>query len=232
MRNRSPLSRGVTVNDTDMSRGRPERLRGYGLPCWVAGGVGTGSSWTDLSGNAHHLLQATGAKQPTITASAIKGKAAYLFDGSDDFMQGAFTLIEPETIFLVFNMKAVGAATVNDAVLDGVTVASMFVISDNAPRLGIYNGATLFYNAAVAAGTYAQATFQFNGASSVVRTAGVARSAGDAGNASSASGLTVAALGGGTRPTNVEVAEIVIVAGATNASATQRCERYLRGKYF
>lgn len=42
----------------------------------------------DLSGNGRNFSQATGTKQPTYTASAINGRSALLFDGTDDKLSG------------------------------------------------------------------------------------------------------------------------------------------------
>ena len=40
--------------------------------------------WADKSGSGNHVTQGTGANRPTITASAVNGKAALVFDGSND----------------------------------------------------------------------------------------------------------------------------------------------------
>lgn len=40
--------------------------------------------WRDKSPTAAHVTQATGANRPTLTAAAVNGKAALVFDGSND----------------------------------------------------------------------------------------------------------------------------------------------------
>ena len=45
--------------------------------------------WADKSGTDAHLIQATGANRPTLTAAAVNGKAALVFDGSNDTLSCA-----------------------------------------------------------------------------------------------------------------------------------------------
>ena len=40
--------------------------------------------WADKSGSGNHVTQATAANRPTLTAAAVNGKAALVFDGSND----------------------------------------------------------------------------------------------------------------------------------------------------
>jgi hypothetical protein len=59
------------------------------------------SSWTDLTGNGHHLLQATAAKQPILVLNQLNGFPAVRFDGVDDFMQcAAFPAITNNLTFV------------------------------------------------------------------------------------------------------------------------------------
>ena len=51
------------------------------------GGTGAVSTLYDISGNNNDATQATGTKQPIWTAAQQNGKAAVIFDGSDDFLQ-------------------------------------------------------------------------------------------------------------------------------------------------
>jgi hypothetical protein len=71
----------------------------------VATGV---SSWGDTTANARNAIQATGAKQPLVTAG-VDSRPGILFDGSDDFLNTAgFALPAPGTtpfwIGLVFRV--------------------------------------------------------------------------------------------------------------------------------
>ena len=69
---------------------------------------GVVSQWDDLSGNSHHLTQATGGAQPTYSVSSFNARHGITFDGSNDvvstalnaFILGATTDL---TAIIVFN---------------------------------------------------------------------------------------------------------------------------------
>ena len=51
---------------------------------------GAVSQWDDKSGNGHHITQANGANRPIYSTNAWNGvQPAILFDGSDDYLEGA-----------------------------------------------------------------------------------------------------------------------------------------------
>ncbi len=98
---------------------------------------GTGvSSWTDSSGNARTLSQATAANQPTFTLNAVNGRPGLYFDGTTDYMQSAAALSTmlsggAGTIFVVFKPnESVGATNV--------------LVSDSAatPNMQLYHTST------------------------------------------------------------------------------------------
>lgn len=107
IRNRSPSSRGAQVNDTNLSRGRPERFRAAGLVFWFRADnvtIATGiSSAVDLSGTGNTVTQGTGSAQPAQVLNAYNGKPTARFDATasqvlsktpaDLFGDGAYTLI-------------------------------------------------------------------------------------------------------------------------------------------
>lgn len=83
-----------------------------GLSLWLDAAVGVTSSggfvssWADLSGNGRDAVQATGAKQPSITT--IDGFAALSFDGVDDGMSTSSFQQFPSkrgTVFIVFKCR-------------------------------------------------------------------------------------------------------------------------------
>jgi len=45
--------------------------------------------WADKSGGGNHVTQATAANRPTLTAAAVNGRAALVFDGSNDNLSRA-----------------------------------------------------------------------------------------------------------------------------------------------
>ena len=57
-----------------------------------SGAVGVGDQvgyWGDKSSTGANLIQATAANRPTLTAAAVNGKAALVFDGSNDNLSSA-----------------------------------------------------------------------------------------------------------------------------------------------
>jgi hypothetical protein len=65
------------------------------------------SQWNDLSGNAHHLVQATSGNQPTYLTNQQNGKPAVSFNGTSSVLErNATGLTTPCTIFVVFNAAA------------------------------------------------------------------------------------------------------------------------------
>lgn len=85
------------------------------------------TSWTDLSGNARHLTQATGSLQPLFRTSGINSLGAVDFDGTDDYLVNAsaistFIANNAYTLFAAFNVDAINtssgttATDVNDAI--------------------------------------------------------------------------------------------------------------------
>lgn len=47
------------------------------------------AQWNDMSGNARHLVQATGTKQPSYQTNEVNGQPIVRFDGTDDVMEVA-----------------------------------------------------------------------------------------------------------------------------------------------
>ena len=47
------------------------------------------SQWTDLSGNAHHFIQATSTKRPLQILNSFNGRPGILADGTDDVLSCA-----------------------------------------------------------------------------------------------------------------------------------------------
>ncbi len=226
MRNRSPSSRAASVNDTALSRGRPERFK---PAAWYRGDVGTVSSWTDKSGGGHHLLQATAGLQPTIAASATpSGKPAFRADGVDDFMgPAAFTLNQPHTVLIAFKMITVTAAGSHDAVYDGNTAAVACLLNISTPANQMFAGGAVNYLASVANAVYAQTSQVWNGASSIQRVAGTQVATGDAG-AGNPAGVTLFALADGSRSANAEIAEFIVYARALSTEELVRNDKYQR----
>ena len=64
------------------------------------------SQWTDASGNGYNATQSTVANQPTRVTSAINGKPAVRFDGTNDFFNWVFSGLSSHTIFMVLRFPS------------------------------------------------------------------------------------------------------------------------------
>jgi hypothetical protein len=237
LRSRSPQSRGIAVNDTSLSRGRPERFRGAGLAIWLLADstfitIGTGvSQWTDASGNGNNLTQATGANQPAYIASAVNGKPAVRFDGAGDFLgPKAFTWNQPEHLTLVYKSIVIGAASAHDAICDGNATGNSVVLSDTGTHYSIAAGVTLTDAEFVNNTTYGYTMHLFNGASSRIEVNRTVKASGNAGS-NNAGGFTLGALPDGTRSTNVEVAEVIGYRADLSTSQSMRLSGYVKARY-
>jgi hypothetical protein len=218
----------MIAGSTLASRFIPTNIAGCVL--WVDGDTGTGASWTDQSGSNNHLLQATGSKQPIIQSSVGNGHKAFRFDGIDDTMQAAFTLVQPETIFLVVRSVVIGAPS-SDTLIDGVTNLSMFVGSDTTPQLQAYDGTSLVYAANAANKTFECLCITFNGASSNIRRKRASVASGNAGTSLNASGVSIGCAGGGGRPSNTDYAAVIVYNSALSASNIALVESYLTVRF-
>lgn len=69
------------------------------------------SSWTDLSGNAHHLVQATGGNQPLYKVGIFNGLPVVRFDGVNDNLFASLTEDVTITVFVVLKKRTAPAAT-------------------------------------------------------------------------------------------------------------------------
>lgn len=177
------------------------------------------SAWADQSGNGRDLIQATGANQPT-----VQGDGTILFDGTSDFLKtAAFTLNQPDTIYL--RMKQV-TWIAQDAIFDGNTLSSGAVYQNSiTPNVRQFAGLDSTENGAMAVNTWASMAAVFNGASSVLQIDGTTVT-GNAG-AGNKGGFTLGAASDGTRPSNIQVAEVIIYNVAHDATTRAQVIAYL-----
>jgi len=183
-------------------------------------GAGFCSQWTDQSGLNHHLLQATGANQPS-----IPGDGTLLFDGVIQFMKCAgFTLIQPETVYLRFKQVT---WTSNDFVFDGDSTATGALAQrGSTPGLEIVAANSVANNTGVAVNTYASVACVFNGASSLIQVNNNAPTTGDIG-AGNMGGFTLGAIGANILFANIQVAEVIIYNVAHNQATRDAIIAYL-----
>ena len=214
----------------------PSTISGVQLWCRADRGLtivnGTVASWADLSGHTGRALtQATVANQPRVVVGAA-GQPAVLFDGVNDYLQAAFTLVQPSTVFIVYRHVTIGTAG-KDGVFDGTTDTTMFMSSYNVPpkESKLYAGSP-FTSAApiIAEGSYAHAVLTFNGVSSKIRVNGVDVVSSGTG-ASAGQGFTLGGNALGTRTTNIEVCEVIVTSTVPSAAEIAALEAYFNNRY-
>lgn len=169
------------------------------------------SSVLDRSGNSNALLQGTDAKRP-----ALQGDGTILFNGTSHFLKcNAFTLVQPETIYLVFKQVSWTDA---DHICNGDSANVALFQSGFTPRLSMFAGSSTGNNTNLAVGTYGVVAAVFNGASSLTQVNNTAPSTGNAG-ASNPGGFTLGANnGGGGAWSNIQFAEGIVFPQAHDAA--------------
>lgn len=78
------------------------------------------SLWLDKSGNNNNAAQATGANQPTLTASRINGLPALVFDGATSYLETSTALLNSftntsATLFIVTKCSVIKASSIISA---------------------------------------------------------------------------------------------------------------------
>lgn len=177
-------------------------------------GTTNASAWANQIGAAGPLLQATGANQP-----AIQADGSLLLDGATDYMQAAFTLAQPTTVYAVVNPIS---WTDIDYIFDGFTVATLGLQQATATpsvrqtgNLGAANA-----NTNLTVGAYHLFTGVWNGATSSSRVDSTAEVATGNPGTTAADGFTLGVQGSTGNFGNIQVKEIIIRKAADSA-ATQ-----------
>ncbi len=182
------------------------------------------SVWADSSGNSRPLLQATAALRPRIFSSG-----AIITDGTNDYMQAAFTLIQPFTVYMLFRQSTWVSG---GFVFDGATGTTKVTQASSSPQLTMDGGSALTANAAAVIGSAGVSSVMacvFNGANSVFQVAGGGPSVtvtGDAG-AGNPGGITIGASRSPGNYGNIVYREIAIYSQAHDATTRLRILRYL-----
>lgn len=233
MRNRSLGSR--KVNDTALSRGRPERHRSYGwlfgfrLDLGVTTASGAVSNLADQSGSARDLSQGTAGARPAYAASGGPNNAAFAnYDGVDDVLSASFSAIsQPFTLFLVNKWDAAFAAN-SRAYSNTGSVGVLLQRNTNNTTVTSFAGVSLTGTTPDTRNwNYWKAVH--NGASSALACNGSQVASGDAG----ASTMTGIGLGGiATEFADESVAEYHgFATAAMTASAENRLNNYFKARY-
>lgn len=182
---------------------------------------GACSSWADQSGNMRPLVQASSTLQPL-----VRSDGALVFDGVNDYLQAAFTLVQPFSVYLAFNQIT---WTSGDAIFDGVTAATKVTQAGSSPGLAANAGSALSTDTTIGVNTNGVIAFVANSTSSVYQAAGGAASVtttGDAG-ANNAGGITLGALQAPSNYGNIAVYEMIVYSVAHDATTRLQIMRYL-----
>lgn len=188
-------------------------------------GDSTISAWDDESASNNDLAQSGEALQP------IWSDPVVYFAGTD-LMQKAFTLAQPEYIYIVFSYASWDAG---EGIIDGQTLNTAFLrseinVDDNEIR--VYAGSG--YSSQI--DIFAQDAFGLvriflNGASSYLKVNdGTVSTSGNWGSAAM-DGFTVGARANGSSPSNISVKEIIIRKAVDSAEDETLIVNYLNSKY-
>lgn len=217
---------------------------GLNLRMWVQAGVGlwqdTAGSvaatlvadpvarWDDQTGNGNNLLQATPSKRLSIGSTTLNGYNCVVPDTVDDFLQAAFTLVQPETLYIV----AGAVAWINgDRLCDGLAASTgMLRQNSSSPNMDAYAGSFSSLNANLTIPSNRILTTIFNGASSSFQVDNTAAVTGNFG-VLNMSGFTLAARGDGVGSWGGPIWEVLLYAEAHNASQQNNVKNYLATKY-
>jgi len=203
----------------------PSKLEG--LVMWTRYGSGitiTGSGvsqWDDVSGNGNHLLQGTDAFRPSKEADG-----SILFDGTDHRMSASFTLIQPETVYILGKHIT---WTSGDRWFDGAGANSgtgyMIGVSGD---VKLYAGNFQTNPTNIPLDTYGVMTGVINGASSALQWENeTPETAGDIG-VNNMGGFTLASKAAGTGEGNIQVKEVLVFNTAHDAATRAQVIAYLQ----
>jgi hypothetical protein len=197
------------------------------------------ATWTDASGQEHHGTQSSGTNQPTYRATAVNGKPAVRFDGSNDYLSLAGTIVsgaQARTVFFVARPNAVG----NKGIVDlgtGSTSGAGFMIT---PEYGVrVNGGNRLWTPAASTQTSVVGVVQLAGTSTTdlsmwvngspcMPTSAAATTVQTGGSGSVG---TYSAVPIGSHNFNGDIAEIIVYSRALTANEQQTIEQYLFTKY-
>lgn len=197
------------------------------------------SAWPDASGRAHHATQASAANRPTYRSAALSGKAAMRFDGSDDYLRIAGTIVggtQARTVFFVARPDVVG----NKGVVDlgnGTTLGAGFLVT---PEYGVrVNGGSRLWLPSASTQTMQIGVLQFTGTT----TNGISLWInGTLRSPSSTIAATIQTSGSGSVGTwtagpignnnfDGDIAEIIVYDRALSTTERQAVQQYLDTKY-
>ncbi len=195
--------------------------------------ISTGvSQWNDLSGNAHHLVQATGASQPTYDAtSGANSQAGVTFDGSDDSLAVSFSAVsQPFHVFAI--IKTVSALDGGSrGLVCGGAIGERMITQGNVVANTIHN----YMGSAFVSLSHSNTTNHFiweslvNGASSSLIRGNTAAATGNPG-ANTLSGVNLGILPGASN-SNIIISDVCIYSAAISGANLTNLRSYFSTRY-
>lgn len=181
---------------------------------------GVCSQWADQSGAMRHLVQATADSRP-----AVNSDGSLTFDGTDDYLQATFTLVQPCTIYLAYRQLA---STSGDIIFDGAT-ANCRLAQSTANAITISAGSSLSDSTTIGIGANGITACVFDSTDSVMQNAGGAASSTTTGDASTndPGGITLGAARTPANYANIRVYEMAVYSEAHDATTRLAIMRYL-----
>lgn len=187
-------------------------------------------AWADQSGNGHDITQSTSGNRPLLKTAQINSLPGILFDGTNDVLKAsAFTLNQPETVFIVYQVTGF---TQGDVVFDGNSADTMLYYQWNDPsnNTRMYAGNILTPLESTAAGNWLIFCGIFNNTSSQGRKNAGTAVTGTVG-VSNAGGFTLGAEANIANWGNITVAEVIIYASALGTTDETSVRNYLNTRY-
>lgn len=180
------------------------------------------TSWADLSGEDNHLLQADTSKSPTYTAGGL------VFDGVNDFLKATFTLVQPETIYIIAKVTWDGGV---GYVLDGTAGGLSAVRSTSATTLDMYVNWSASSSIAIVDATTYLYTIQLNGSAN----SGIQLNTGSMDSLSlgvtTIGGFTLGANNSGANSAQITVKAAIIRKVVDSSDDQTAIRNYLNGIY-
>ena len=186
------------------------------------------SAWNDKSGQANHITQATGSKQPLWVDRVQDTLPIIRFDGTDDFLKIASWsggALATSTSYMVFKPDVAGTQTWFDSAINRTTWHG----GGGSVPFQLYSGTVLASSVYVADGETIYCQIVSNGASSIIRRDGITIATGNAGS-QSFNGIYLGS-GQNTGYSEVDVAELLVYEGTHSTSDRDAIEAYLAKKW-
>ena len=192
------------------------------------------SQWNDKSGNAHNLVQATGASQPITGVAAIGGVNAISFDGVNDVLSN--TAFNTSTAnYSIFTVRRVNTIAAGDRVfairsgtglLNEVIVASGSLVGHRSPQnehVFFTSGTNSLSYSYIKGGTNSQSLYLNGNTPPDTNAAGL--------TTFTTTEFHLGASSATAQFADIDVGEMVVIASALNDADRERMEGYLAHKW-